>query len=93
LKHRAVSDLFFSDAGVRLMRIDSDIAMNTVTSCQIKGIPVLPVHDSFIAPARHAGETAEIMEACFVSRFPQCGACRVRIKSTRKSNVEKRDAA
>jgi hypothetical protein len=93
LKHRAVSDLFFSDAGVRLMRIDSDIALNTVTSCQIKGIPVLPVHDSFITPARHAGQTAEIMEACFASRFPQSGTCRVRIKSAPKSHIEKKDAA
>jgi len=93
LKHRAVSDLFFSDVGVRLMRIDSDIALHTVTSCQIKGIPVLPVHDSFITPARHAGQIAEIMEACFASRFPQSGTCQVRIKSAPKSHVEKRDAA
>jgi hypothetical protein len=93
LKHRAVSDLFFSDAGVRLMRIDSDIALHTVTSCLIKGIPVLPVHDSFITPDRHAGQTAEIMEACFASYFPQPGTCRVRIKSAPKSHVEKRDAA
>jgi hypothetical protein len=93
LKHRAVSDLFFSDAGVRLMRIDSDIALNTVMSCQIKGIPVLPVHDSFITPVRYADQTAEIMEACFASRFPQSGTCRVRIKSAPKSHVEKRDAA
>jgi hypothetical protein len=92
-KHRAVSDLFFSDAGVRLMRIDSDIALNTLMSCQIKGIPVLPVHDSFITPARHAGQTAEIMEACFASRFPQSGSCQVRIKSAPKSHVEKREAA
>jgi hypothetical protein len=92
-KHRAVSDLFFSDAGVRLMRIDSDIALNTVMSCQEKGIPVLPVHDSFITPACQADQTAEIMEACFSSRFPQSGTCRVRIKSPPKSHVEKRDAA
>jgi hypothetical protein len=92
-KHRAVSDQFFSDAGVRLMRIDSDIALTTVLTCQSKGIPVLPVHDSFITPARHAGQTAEIMEACFASRFPQSGACRVRIKSPPKSHVEKREAA
>jgi len=92
-KHRAVSDQFFSDTGVRLMRIDSDIALNTVVTCQIKGIPVLPVHDSFITPASQAGQTAEIMEACFVSRFPQSGTCRVRIKSPPKSHVEKRGAA
>jgi hypothetical protein len=92
-KHRAVSDLFFSDAGVRLMRIDSDIALNTVMSCQNKGIPVLPVHDSFITPARYADQTAEIMEACFASRFPQSGICQVRIKSPPKSHLEKRDAA
>lgn len=42
LKHRAVSDLFFSDAGVRLMRIDSDIALSAVTGCQVKGILALP---------------------------------------------------
>jgi hypothetical protein len=92
LKHRAVSDLFFSDAGVRLMRIDSDIALNTVMSCQEKGIPVLPVHDSFITPARHAAQTAEIMEASFCTRFPQSGTCRVRIKS-QNHTFEKRDAA
>jgi hypothetical protein len=86
-KHLAVSDLFFSDAGVRLMRIDSDIALNTVMSCQEKGIPVLPVHDSFITPARHAAQTAEIMEASFCTRFPQSGTCRVRIKSPPKSHV------
>jgi hypothetical protein len=93
LKHRAVSDLFLSDAGVRLMRIDSDIALNTVMSCQDRGIPVLPVHDSFITPTRHAAITAEIMEACFASRFPRSGTCRVRIKSPPKSHVEKKDAA
>jgi hypothetical protein len=92
-KHRAVSDLFFSDAGVRLMRIDSDIALNAVMSCQDRGISVLPVHDSFITPARHAGQTAEIMEACFASCFPQSGTCRVRIKFPPTSHFERRDAA
>jgi hypothetical protein len=91
-KHRAVSDLFFSDAGVRLMRIDSDIALNTVMSCQEKGIPVLPVHDSFITPACHANQTAEIMGASFCTRFPQSGTCRVRIKS-QNHTFERRDAA
>jgi len=68
-KHRAVSNLFFSDAGVRLMRIDSDIAISAVMSCQTKGISALPVHDSLIVPARHAGQTAEAMESCFAARF------------------------
>jgi hypothetical protein len=82
-KHRVVSDQFFSDAGVRLMRIDSDIALSAITGCQGKGIPALPVHDSLIVPARHAGLTAEIMEASFAACFPQSGNCRVRIKSLR----------
>jgi hypothetical protein len=88
-KHRAVSDLFFSDAGVRLMRIDSDIAINAVMNCQAKGIPALPVHDSLIVPARYADQTAEIMEASFAARFPQLG-CRVRIKSLQNHISEER---
>ena len=59
----------------------------------IRRRPVLPVHDSFITPVCHAGQTAEIMEACFASRFPQSGTCRGRIKSPPKSHFERRDAA
>jgi hypothetical protein len=86
-KHKAVADAFCSDAGVRLMRVDSDIALRAVKTCEAKGIPTLPVHDSLIVPARHAGQTAEIMEAAFADHFPLSSNCRVKIKSPSVQSV------
>jgi hypothetical protein len=79
-KHREVSDIFCSDAGVGLMKIDADITLCAVQHCQSQGIAVLPVHDSLIVPAQHAERTAEIMRAAFEQHFPQSRPCEVRIK-------------
>jgi hypothetical protein len=80
-KHRQVSDIFCSDAGVGLMKIDADITLRAVQDCQAQGIAVLPVHDSLIVPATDAERTAEIMKAAFQQRFPQSRSCEVRIKN------------
>jgi hypothetical protein len=82
VKHRQVSDIFCSDAGVGLMKIDADITLHAVRHCQAQGIAVLPVHDSLIVPAADAERTAEIMKAAFEQRFPQSRPCEVRIKNT-----------
>jgi hypothetical protein len=79
-KHRQVSDIFCSDAGVGLMKIDADITLHAVKQCQANGIAVLPVHDSLVVPARHAEQAAEIMKAAFDRRFPGTKRCEVRIK-------------
>jgi len=80
-KHRQVADIFCSDAGVGLMKIDADITLHAVRHCQAQGIPVLPVHDSLIVPAADAERTFEIMKAAFEQRFPQSRPCEVRIKN------------
>jgi hypothetical protein len=80
-KHRQVSDIFCSDAGVGLMKIDADIILRAVQHCQSQGIAVLPVHDSLIVSAPNADRTAEIMKAAFEQRFPQSRPCEVRIKN------------
>jgi hypothetical protein len=79
-KHRRVADAFCSDAGVRLMRIDSDIIVAAVKQCQSEGIAVLPVHDSLIVPAPRAERAAEIMIRAFSERFPLATGCEVRTK-------------
>jgi hypothetical protein len=76
-----VADIFCSDAGVGLMKIDADITLHAVRHCQAQGIPVLPVHDSLIVPAADAERTSEIMKAAFEQRFPQSRPCEVRIKN------------
>jgi hypothetical protein len=80
-KHGTIEDMFCSDAGIRLMRIDSDITIEAVKGCFAEGIPVLPVHDSLIAAARHAGFAAEIMQKAFAAAFPKAPRCTVRVKS------------
>jgi hypothetical protein len=79
-KHAPVADIFSSDAGVSLMKIDADITLNAVKLCQARGIAVLPVHDSLIVPAQHAEETADVMIKVFAARFPRASTCEVRIK-------------
>jgi hypothetical protein len=85
-KHRQVSDIFCSDAGVSLMKIDADITLRAVQHCQSQGIAVLPVHDSLIVPASNAERAAEIMKAAFEERFPQSRPCDVRIKDPLPQN-------
>jgi hypothetical protein len=79
-KHRAVAEVFCSDAGVAMMRIDGDITVDAMLRCTAKGIAALPVHDSIIVPARYADQTAEIMAGAFAARFPNASPCKVRVK-------------
>jgi hypothetical protein len=51
-KHKAISHFFGSDAGVRLMREDSDLANAVMLAMQREEITALGVHDSFIAPSQ-----------------------------------------
>jgi hypothetical protein len=85
-KHRQVSDIFCSDAGVGLMKIDAEITLSAIQHCQAQGIAVLPVHDSLIVPAPDAERTAEIMKVAFEQRFPQSRPCEVRIKNPLPQN-------
>ena len=87
VKHEAISDIFYSDAGVSLMKVDSDITLCAVRRCQRSGIAVLPVHNSLIVPAADAEHAAEIMREAFEALFPQARGCEVRIKEIEISHM------
>ena len=55
-----VSDFLFSDKGIRLMRIDSEITAHIYRHFTEQGIPVLSVHDSYIIDV---GRVTEIRTA------------------------------
>jgi hypothetical protein len=61
-KHAPVAHLFNSCAGLKLMRIDSDMAEGVVRDLMKKNIVALPIHDSFIVPVRYEGELEEAMD-------------------------------
>ncbi len=52
-KHSAISEFFHSDAGMRLQNRDGKMAVWICYSFAKQGIPILPVHDSFIVSERH----------------------------------------
>ena len=47
--HPALAGAFNTGAGMRLMRVESDIALEIVATAAAQGWTVLPIHDSFIA--------------------------------------------
>jgi hypothetical protein len=66
-KHNSdIEGCFGNGEGLRLQKIDSDMAMYVLRrlSCE-RGIAVLPVHDSFIAQAKHGGTLWQAMEEAF----------------------------
>lgn len=65
-RHADVAKYFHSSAGVRLQGKDSRMAEIVLTEMTVKrGIPVLPVHDSFIVPESHKETLVQAMKAAY----------------------------
>jgi hypothetical protein len=63
-RHRPIAWALASDAGVRLMRKDSELAERIMLeTVRAIGIVPLAVHDSFIVPTSHGGRLMETMES------------------------------
>jgi hypothetical protein len=48
--HKPIFHLLRSDAGLESQKVDSDVAEQVMLELIYEGIPVLPIHDSFIVP-------------------------------------------
>jgi hypothetical protein len=64
-KHSPIADKFASDAGIDLMSQDARIAERVINYFTRKGIPVLCIHDSFIAPLTSGSELQRVMLNAF----------------------------
>lgn len=76
-KHPTIGDRFFTGAGLRGMRHDSDIAEQVMLELERKGIPILPVHDSFIVATQHKGALAEAMDRALYNKLSELSGNRV----------------
>jgi len=73
-KHSDISEDFCSGAGIDLMNYDSQIAETVMLHFARKGIPCLPIHDSFRVDMRYEDELIEVMRKAFKDMFDQeCG--------------------
>jgi hypothetical protein len=62
-KHKPIAHMFGSGAGLRLQRRDSDMAEAVLLNLAAKGMPCLPVHDSFIVANQHGETVMEMMRS------------------------------
>ena len=63
--HSSIAHHFYSDAGRRLQKIDSEIAEIVLLHFAKRNIPILPVHDSFLMHHGFASELSEAMQKAF----------------------------
>ena len=68
--HAPIAHAFGTDAGIRLMRQDSDLAANVLARLAAQGIIALPVHDSFLVAVCHA----DALEAAMLDAARDHGA-------------------
>jgi hypothetical protein len=60
-RHARIAHHFGSDAGMRLMRVDSRIALRVLHHFATRAVPCLGVHDSFIVPRAHEATLRRVM--------------------------------
>jgi hypothetical protein len=79
-RHKPIRQQFCSDAGVWLMRIDSELILSALWRMHDAGDPALPVHDALIVPARRASQAADLMVQSFEKMVGRASPCTVKIK-------------
>lgn len=76
--HAPIAHLFHCDAGARLMRKDSDMAVAVMLDLERQGIVALPVHDSFLVQRSKRDE----LEAAMMAAAHRYGLANIRIKQS-----------
>lgn len=64
-KHRPISEFFASDAGIELMRQDSEITAKLMELFTDENEPILTIHDSYIVDRESADKLAARMKRAF----------------------------
>lgn len=69
--HKPIEKHFYTKVGLEVMYKDSVIAESIMRRMMVHGIPVLPVHDSFICPKKHTDLLQEVMLEAYRLHVPQ----------------------
>ena len=63
--HPEISNHFFKEGWKKLQHLDSVITDEVQQECYKNGIPVLPIHDSYISSTEHAHKLLEIITSVY----------------------------
>jgi hypothetical protein len=80
-RHQPIKRHFCSDAGVRLMQIDSELILSALKGLNDAGDTALPIHDALLVPARCANQAAAKMVESFEQIVGRVNPCQVKIKA------------
>ena len=75
--HAAISNNFFTGIGIKLQNIDSLMALEIINSFYKRGIPVLPMHDSFIIDKQYSSELKDKMREVF-GKYNNGFSCKIK---------------
>ena len=64
-RHHLIADKFYTGQGLRLQKIDSDIAEYVMLHFAKYNMPILPLHDSFLIRSGYDSSLEEIMQKAF----------------------------
>ena len=68
-KHAAIADAFGTGAGLRLQRVDSDLALTIIEQLMVNEKVSLPIHDSFLVCQNDKFIAGVLMTRCYFNRF------------------------
>lgn len=89
-RHEPVAKYFHSGLGLKLQNLDSEMAEYVLRVMTVqKGIPCLPIHDSFIVPAGQVKNLMRTMKAAYEKFVGRASATVCSIKSVATSAVTK----
>jgi hypothetical protein len=71
-KHQPIAHKFKTGAGLDLMRIESDIALEIIKTAMLEGWVVLSIHDSFITTVNKQERLKELMIQSYATRLFGC---------------------
>ena len=63
--HEPIAHYFYTGAGLRLQRLDSDIAEKVLLHFAQSGIAILPLHDSFLMHNGYETSLEPVMRSAF----------------------------
>lgn len=67
--HKPIAQFLYSSSWKQLQYLDSELARGIQLKAAEQGIPVIPIHDSFLAGASKADTLAEIIHSEYEQRF------------------------
>ena len=91
-EHEPIKKYFFTGYGLKLQKVDSDLAEQVLLEMHDKGKVILPIHDSFVCRFRDLGDLIECMNNASISQlgFRLFSEPKVPKIQTQLKSVEKR---